>query len=482
MTEVLLFQPSFDVSSQFAEIAELYVKARPMGIVYLATYLYHKGVAVETFDGTVQNLDKDRVLELLASRKPRLVGITCLTPFAPSAHTMAKWIKEFDPRISVVMGGVHPTVLPEETLGDNNVDVVVRREGEITLLELLEAIRADNSLRGLPGISYRYRGTFIHNPDRPFIKDLDSIPIPDERFLPYSLYGAGIGILTSLGCPFNCIFCSARASWGQRYRTRSPENVLKEIAMLVDKYNPTHIDFLDENFTANRKRAHEICDLLIERGYPRQFDWAISARTDSMDLDILKKMKAAGCSSISFGIETYNQRLLDVLNKKTTPRINEQAVRLAKEAGIKDVRATFILGIPTETREDTLNMMRYARKLPLDSAKFSIATPYPGTELFRIAFGENSKEKFDWSGFNPGLGFSRTYDPVWVPEGRTAEELKTLQVRAFLNFYLHPRRIFHLKMFRDIVWKKVGSFKDIKMYWKIFWGILTRVCHRGTRK
>jgi len=471
-TRVLLINPTFDVIRQLGELGKLYVLGRPLGLGYLDAYLESKGIEARIIDGQISDLTEETLGKETQEFSPNIVGITSTTALASAAHEVAKWTKNISKDIKVVMGGVHPTVLPGETLEDDNVDVVVRGEGEITFFELATAFETRTDLRDVLGISFKSNGEIVHNENRPFIKDLDSLPPVDDHILPRNRY-SGYSVLTARGCPFNCIFCSSRTLWGTRYRVRSPENVFVEIDFIVDKYNPKEIAFIDESFVTNKARTEKICDMFIERGYHKRMRWICSSRADLVDEPLLAKMREAGCSAISFGIETASRRLLDILRKGTSPEINEKAVRMAKRAGISNVRATFILGIPTETREESLATIKYAKKLPLDSAKFSIATPYPGTELYRIALSEGMAIQKDWSKLHQGVGFSE-YDPVWIPKGRDPKELKKLQRRAHLEFYLSPRRLFYISRIWDISWKNVKSWEDIKMYWRIGKSLLAR--------
>jgi len=471
-TKVLLINPTFDVVRQLGELGKLYIRARPLGLGHLAAYLESKGIEARIIDGQISDLTEETLGKEIQDFLPDIVGITSTTVLTSAAQEVAKWTKNISRDIKVVMGGVHPTVLPEESLEDKNVDVVVRGEGEITFFELVKAFETTTSLGNVLGISFKSNGEIVHNESRPFIKDLDSLPPVDDHILPRNLYG-DYSVLTARGCPFNCIFCSSRTLWGTRYRVRSPENVFLEIDSILNKYNPKEIAFIDESFVINKERTDKICDMLIERGYHKKISWICSSRADLVDEPLLEKMREAGCSAISFGIETASQRLLDILKKRTSPEINERAVRMAKKAGISNVRATFILGIPTETREESLATIKYAKKLPVDSAKFSIATPYPGTELYRIALSEGMDIQKDWSKLHQGVGFSE-YDPVWIPKGRDAKELKRLQRRAHLAFYLSPRRIFYIPRIWDISWKDVKSWEDIKMYWRIAKSLFAR--------
>lgn len=463
--KVLLINPTFDVVRQLGELGKLYVRARPLGLGHLAAYLESKGRETRVIDGQICELTEENLSKEIEEFSPNVVGITSTTALASAAHEVAKWVKNISKDVKVVMGGVHPTVLPGETLEDDNVDVVVRGEGEITFFELVRTFETGANLGNVLGVSFKNDAEIVHNVNRPFIEDLDSLPPVSDHILPRRLYD-GYAILTARGCPFNCIFCSSRTLWGTRYRVRSPENVFVEIDSMVEKYNPEEIAFFDESFVVNKKRTEKICNMFIERGYHKKISWICSSRADLIDEPVLEKMREAGCNAISFGIETASQRLLDVLKKRTSPEINEKAVRMAKKAGIRNVRATFILGIPTETREESLATIKYAKKLPLDSAKFSIATPYPGTELYRVALSEGMNIPKDWSKLHQGVGFSE-YDPLYIPKGRGAKELKRLQKRAHLEFYLSPRRILYISRIWDISWKGIKSWKDIRMYWRI---------------
>ena len=278
-TKVLLINPTFDVIGQLGELGKLYIRARPLGLGHLAAYLESKGVEARIIDGQISDLTEEALGKDIQEFSPNIVGITCTTALASAAHQVAKWTKNISKHVKVVMGGVHPTVVLEETLEDKNVDAVVRGEGEITFFELVRALQTRTNLRDVRGISYKSNGAVVHNESRPFIKDLDSLPLVDDRILPQNLY-SGFGVLTARGCPFNCIFCSSRTLWGTRYRVRSPENVLVEIDSIVNRYNPKEIAFIDESFVIDKERTEKICDMFIERGYHKGISWICSSRAD----------------------------------------------------------------------------------------------------------------------------------------------------------------------------------------------------------
>jgi len=223
----------------------------------------------------------------------------------------------------------------------------------------------------------------------------------------------------------------------------------------VNKYDIKNIGIADDNFIVNRKRTERICDILIKEGYNRREDWSCALRADGVDKPLLKKMRAAGCRCICVGIETGSQRLMGILNKHLKLEKVEEGVKMMRKAGIR-VRGTFLLGVPTETEEETLQTVSFAKKLNLDFAKFNIITPYPGTELYEMAKERGLVGDDSWSRLIPGIGFSEA-EPVFVPEGRDPKELKAKQRGAVRSFYLRPRPLWNLA-------SNIRSFNDFKRY------------------
>jgi anaerobic magnesium-protoporphyrin IX monomethyl ester cyclase len=276
------------------------------------------------------------------------------------------------------------------------------------------------------------------------IEDLDSLPP-----FPFHLFHEqrdkyNFSLISSRGCPFRCIFCSARSISGYKYRYRDPKKVIDEIDLLANKYGIRNITFHDDNFTFNKKRVEELCNLIIKKGLHRGIRFYCLTRSDSVNRGILEKMREAGFYGIYFGIETASNRLMKHIRKGETVEDNISAVKLAKEIGFR-VRGAFILGFPTETRRETKQTIKLARNLPLDFVSFSLATPFPGTELYDIARAEGYYN-FDFSKFNVLEGLSGKI-PSYTPKGRTPEELMRLQKLAYFGFYFKPGRILnYLKM------------------------------------
>jgi len=381
-SKILLISPQIDYAKMFGKASTTTPSMIPLNLLYLSGYLESKNIPVKVLDGQVNDLSEESLIRHIKQFNPNIVGISCHTPLVYLAHTMAKIVKSVSRQITVIMGGPHPTVLPEQIIADENVDIVVRGEGEITLFELVGAIKGGTNLNSILGITYRDNGNIVSTQNRPLNTDLDSLPLPSRHLIPIREYHPQADIyyrfpstimITSRGCPYKCIFCASRRISGHKYRVRSPEKVVEEIDVLVNQYGIRNIGIADDNFVVDRKRTERICDILIKEGYHRKVDWSCALRADGVDEPLLKKMRAAGCRCICVGIETGSQRLMNILKKHLKLERVEKGVRMMRKAGIK-VRGTFLLGIPTETEEETLQTINFAKKLNLDFAKFNIIT------------------------------------------------------------------------------------------------------------
>lgn len=442
--KVLLINPAIDKEKKYGKLASMMLAPSvPLSIVFLGSFLEKQGYEVRLFDEQIDWLTERRIQEVINEFHPGAIGFTCTTPGMARAHEIAADIKKINPQIKVVMGNIHPTVLPEETLRDPNVDLVVRGEGEFTFLESLQAFERGGDIKKIEGISHRLNGGYNHNVNRQYQKDLDVFPPINWKLLTdFNDSYAIEWILTSRGCPYKCVFCSARSVSGFKYRFNSPQRVIEEVDVVVQNYGTKFFSFADDNFVVKKDRTRDICKLLIERGYHKSTKWLCQTRADAVDEPLLELMREAGCEYISFGIETGTQRLLDLIGKSVKIETIEQAVNIAHRVGIK-TRGSFMLGLPTETREDSLATIDFALKLPLDIAKFNLAVPYPGTELLNMAIAEGLQVTDDWSNINTAAGLSNT-QAFYIPKGRTMAELARLQKRAHTRFYLRPRQIWRI--------------------------------------
>ncbi len=390
----------------------------PSGLCYIAAVLEDDGFDVSVYDmDNVKGQTKGRVKPILSSpnslddkvykeylnllddldhplwkevrtmiskQSPDIVGITAMATQYGPAQNIAKLAKEFDSDISVIMGGAHPTATPEVTLKNEDVDIVVRREGEYTFLDLVKTIESKGNLKDVLGITYKEKDGVIHNPDRPLIQNLDDLPIPARHLVlgkenyPPGVFGK---IFASRGCPYNCIFCSPKKTWGKKVRYRSPEKVVDEIRQVYETYVTPTFTFNDADFLVNRKHVSKICDLLIEEGLI--INWDCSAKASEITDEIIKKMALAGCNSISVGVESGSNKTLEMAKKGVTIEQIEESRRVLKENFIVYC-AYYMVGFPWETREDIDEMLSFIRKMDFDFEKVFIVATYPGTELYEM--------------------------------------------------------------------------------------------------
>ncbi len=421
----------------------------PIGVGCLAGYLLQHGKKVEIIDEHIEPLSRELLDNLLEKiSRPYIFGISTLTACAKRSYDISNRIKTWYPDSTVILGGIHPTVLAEEALANPAVDFVIKGEAEKTLLELYDAVKNNKDHSQIKGLSYKAGGKFTHNPPAELPALDDFPPFPYQLFdNDQGKYNFGF-IASSRGCPYDCIFCSQRTISGQKFRYVPEEIVIGEIGVLINKYGQTHINFVDDNFTANKQRIFRLCEMMIKNGFHEKATFDCQTRADAVNDEILALLKKAGFRVINYGLETASERLMVLLNKKETVAENVAAVKLAKKYGF-GVSGTFIFGLPTETREDRWQAYKMAKDLDLDYVRFNNATPYPGTKLYEIAEEEGRLfvEK-GWSNLNACASLvqdSMTESRLpYVPKGCDEKELRKDIIKANLLFSLRPKRVFKL--------------------------------------
>lgn len=396
---------------------------------YLAPMLRKEGEKVQIEDAPTLNHNLDDIKKKIKGFHPNYVGITAMTATVPSAYDVARTVKELDSDIKVVMGGPHPTFLPERTLEEcSAVDIVVRGEGEKTIQELA----GGQDWSDIKGITYREKDEIVENKERSLIEDLDDLPFPAYDLVPMDRYKVdGVRystIMTSRGCPFNCIFCSSSRVFGKKWRAKSPERVLEHLKLLVHDFDVHEVEFLDDTFTLNKSRAEKICDLITEKGL--NISWSCSSRVDTIYETLAEKLKEAGCHTVYIGIESGVQKILDTLKKGINIEQVKNAVKTVKDAGLNTV-GSFILGAPGETRKQMEKTVEFAKDLGLSLAQFTVFTPYPGTKAWDMAKEKGLLLTEDWSKYS-------VLDPVMKHSEMDVEELKNFMRKAYLSFYLRP--------------------------------------------
>lgn len=400
--KVMLVNPSYTshIYSGWRKAVSIYL---PLGLAYIAAVLEKNGIEVQVLDANAEGLSMQDTVEKVVNSSAEIVGFPATTTMIPPIYQLSKEIKERTNKI-VVVGGPHVTFMPEQTLKEcRYIDIVVRGEGEYTMLELVKNLE---DLAHIKGITYRDAdNTIITNPDRGIIKNIEEIPYPARYLFPMDLYKSGplfesgiygkefSTIITSRGCPNKCTYCSSSRFWN-RVRLRSPENVVAEIEHLVNKYGTRQIHFLDDAFTIPKSRIEKVCDLIIEKEL--SIKWTCYSRVNSVTETIVKKMKLAGCFGLNFGIESGNQEILNRAKKDITLDQSRKAVKYTKKYGL--IAATsFMIGLPGDNYDTVNQTINFAIELNPDVALFCMTTPFPGTELYDEALEKGwIKKDHDW--------------------------------------------------------------------------------------
>ncbi len=371
-------------------------------MAYLAAVLEKSGNEVTLIDCPALGIDHDLLGAKIAAFEPDVVGITSVTATINSALAAAHVSKETRPNAKVVLGGPHATFAYEQILSEyQDVDIVVRGEGEQTLTELVNQLATSGDLKAVSGIVFKNKNKITRTPDRPLIKNLDVLPRPSYQYFPlekYRFFGKLVlPIMTSRGCPFHCAYCISCRMAGQQYRIRSPKNVVDELEWLRDVHKADAFTFYDDAFTYDKERVIEICDEMRARNIT--LPWDCQSRVDHISREVLVKMREANCQLIFFGIESGSQEILNAVHKGTTVAQNERAIKMAKEVGLP-VSIALIVGYPGETMQTLKLTLDFIQKMDPDMLYLCFATPFPGTELYDLVKKLGWKMSDDWSNFN----------------------------------------------------------------------------------
>jgi len=428
------------VNPPYPKCAHQHPPFTPLGLGYLAAVLLKNQYKVDVIDCQVLNMSYEQAKSKLAKRKPDIVGVTSTTLTYKSALRIAKIAKELNPDCLTILGGCHATFWDDKVLQDcPEIDVVVRGEGEQTILELVERLETGRAFHDVLGITCRNGEKIVRTSDRPHLKDLDSLPFPAHHLWPIEhlrKHGKVIfPVMTSRGCTFWCEFCTAVRMFGRMYRTRSPKNVVDELVFLQKKYGAEQFTFYDDTFTVNQARTAEICDEIIARNL--KIEWDCETRVDMVTKELLQKMKNAGCTAVWYGLESGSQRLLNAIGKGISLTQVMRAFKWTKEVGLMAVVGV-ILGLPNETKETAWETIKFVERLNPDDVGYYIATPYPGTPMY-----DSVKEK----GLLKVTDFDKydTATPIFEIPSMSMQELREIREKAFQRFYLRP--IYVLRMF-----------------------------------
>jgi anaerobic magnesium-protoporphyrin IX monomethyl ester cyclase len=439
----------------------------PLGISYLAAVLENNGYAVDVIDCQVTKPTQRELEDKLIQLQPDVVGVTSATLTYKPALEIIKTAKEACPNCWTILGGPHVTVMHEQILSEQpEADIVVRGEGEQTMLELAHLLSKSNLTRArerldeVAGITFRKNGKIVHTPDRPFIQNLDELPYPAHKHFQlskYRIFGKTyLPIITSRGCPFQCTFCLVSRMCGRRFRARSPKNVVDELEWLRDTYGADAFAFYDDTFTVDRKRAREICEEMKNRNV--DLPWDCRTRVDQVSKELLAKMRDANCQLVHFGVESGSQKILNAMKKGVTVEQNERAIMWAKEVGIS-VAISVVFGYPGETTDMLKQTLDFIEKTEPDYVYVCVAVPYPGTELYNLVKDLGWEMSTEWNHYNEE---TMVFKNPFLPPEEIMERRRTLY-----NHFFSPSYIFHKKLKRDFYSQIMARTALNHLLWRI---------------
>ena len=396
----------------------------PISLAILKGPLEIAGHVVRLIDLQIPDV-RTKWESLFASEPVDLVGITAMTPQVMQADEIAKKIKTVLPEVPIILGGVHATFLPEQTLCEFSAfDYLVVGEGEETIVDLVSRLEYGGSIADVKGIAYRSNDSVVITPPRPRILDLDTWPNHHEHYdFDFYLYNNSCGYsdkcvstIVSRGCPYNCRFCATKNFWKTKYICKSTDAVIKEINYVLDR-GVKNISFRDSTFVINKKWVHELCEKILRQEL--QFRWGIQARVELVDFELLSHMKKAGLNKVSFGVESGSQKILDFYGKGITLNQIEKAFEVCRKLRI-ETEAYFMLGALAETKEDMELTYRFAKKLKPTTSRVFLFMPLPGSELYQYYVDQGYR--FNYKDIHSGKA-------SFPCSGMTLEELEEMRLK-----------------------------------------------------
>lgn len=446
----------------------------PLGIALLAAIWDEQGHTSQIIDAAALRLE---IPEIMARIDPAtdFVGISATTPEISGALAIAQKVRELFPHITIIMGGVHPTVFHKELVRDNICDLVIRNEGEIPVMELARG----TPCHLIPNLTWKNSANeVIVNPDCATYVDLDDLPLPAYGKLPMHLYHSALGaarykpsmgMVTSRGCPGRCTFCFS-GMFGSRTRFMSAEKIMRHIRHLQQDYGIREISFYDDTFTANRQNVIRLCHLILKENI--RLSWSCFSRVDTVTPELLQLMKKAGCHQIMYGFETADENILEKINKRTNREQVQNALTWTRAAKI-NIRGAFMLGNPGETEASMEKTIAFAKNAGVQLAVFNITTPYPGTALYEDFLQKNLLLHQNWDLYNLA-------QPVLQLDTVSTETVRQYYFKSYRDFYLRPsfmlRHILAIRTFPQFSMYAEAAFKIARMICR---NILTRRTYKS---
>ena len=482
--KVLLINPPDNLGSFLGKGEQFVPILEPLGLLSIAATVRNAGYNVEVLDAFAMKLSMQAVKESIAKDPPDVLGLTSFISSGDAVYEIGRWAKVNTPQTFVILGNTQACVYAEAYLRSGCCDCVVHGEGEEVFVKILQELERKGDWRSIKCLSYLKNDRYKAPSEFAVVQDLATLPLPARDLtnkayynfpsmtnMPYSHRVGHVAkhMMTSRGCPFHCSFCAAPKEQGRRCFNLA--QVSEEMKVLIKSYDAEYIFLMDPIFAIGKKRVLEICRMMKRTNL--KLRWGCEGHINSVDEELISAMEAAGCHDIAFGIESGVQRILDSVSKDIQLSDVEKNIRLIKKKTKIKVSGLFILGLPGETYEDSLQTIAFAKRLPLDMAQFSIFIPYPGSPLFyelskkgEIDTGIRDDGSLDtsvWQRYSSYASFSSN-DLVWVTKDLTEEKLKMLQRKAIRDFYLRPRQIF-FQMQRFSLKELSAAFSAFQLVW-----------------
>jgi anaerobic magnesium-protoporphyrin IX monomethyl ester cyclase len=435
---VLLIYPPISIQERYSsDIGHAGGKQMPLGIYYLAACLREGKHDVRVIDAEANNMSYEQIISIAQSFLPQVIGISSTTVAFHRALSVAGFLKEKLSNVITVIGGPHPTAVVEEVMKNKEFDFAILGEGEVAFQNLLDALQYNADYKSIAGLAYREKEV-IHVNHPNIIENINELPFPAYDMINnISLYNPPpmnyrilpvANIITSRGCPNQCTFCD-HSIFGRTLRQRSPENISEEIELLFKHYGIREIAFVDDTFTINPERIKLLFKLLNQKNI--HFPWTCMSRINTVDEDMLRFMKDHGCWHISFGIESGNENILQLIKKNISLDAVKNVTDTCHRLGIL-TKGFFIIGHPGETEETIDQSIQFSLSIPLDDVVVTLNTPLPGTLQYQTAKEYGQLDTTNWSKFN-------MWTPVFIPKGLTTEILLKRHREFYRRFYLRPR-------------------------------------------
>ena len=445
--KVLLVNPSLK-KERLGSYWRFTTAVPPTGLAYLGAVLLRDGFEVRIYDQHAQHEENADLMAIVREFEPDVIGFSCLTFVMETVEEASRLIRAHNDNIKIIAGNIHATYFPREMIEQGIADYVIREEGEEAILAICRALRDGKHPTDVGGTTTWEGGQIKHN-STPAMIDLESLPYPSWNLLdgyaydpdplrisPLRSKAQPLAIQGSRGCPFACTFCSQDTMY-KRVRVRSPESVVNELEYVHHTYGTTVFGFIDAIFPLSPKQGHLFADEMIRRGLHKKVVWFTETRVDLVNYELLKHLKASGLKFIQYGIESGDDVVLKrLMRKKAGVNQARQALKWTRDLDILSF-GLFVVGMPGETREQILKTIQFAKELNPDIAKFNVAIPFPGSELWeRYKHRVNGQPTWKYSGwYNANISDS---DNILAGDSLPSRELMYLQRRAMFEFYTQP--------------------------------------------